>query len=105
MADTHCHLHLRQFNPDRDEVVARAKANGVTSIIEVGLDLESNRKAIALATRYPQVYAAVGVYPHEAGKATRESWEELRSLASQPGVVAIRKGSLWDRRDGLRLLP
>lgn len=105
MTDTHCHLHLRQFDLDRDEVVARADANGVTKIIEVGIDLESDKEAIALAIRYPQVYAAVGIHPHEAGKATQESWEELRSLASHPGVVAIRKGSLWDRRDGVGLLP
>jgi TatD DNase family protein len=89
LTDTHCHLHLRQFDPDRDKVVARAEANGVTKIIEVGLDLESNRKAITLATRYPQVYAAVGIHPHEAGKATRETWVELRSLASHTRVVAI----------------
>ncbi len=69
--------------------MARAEASGVTKIIEVGIDLESNKEAIALATRYPQVYAAVGVHPHEAGKVTQESWAELRSLASQPGVVAI----------------
>lgn len=89
MTDTHCHLHLRQFDPDRDEVVARAEANGVTKIIEVGIDLESNKEAIALANRYPQVYAAVGIHPHEAGKASQKTWMELRSLASQPGVVAI----------------
>ncbi|MFQ6001837.1 MAG: TatD family hydrolase, partial [Anaerolineae bacterium] len=73
LTDTHCHLHLRQFDLDRDEVVARAEANGVMKIIEVGIDLESNKEAIALAARYPQIYAAVGVHPHEAGKATRET--------------------------------
>jgi TatD DNase family protein len=105
LTDTHCHLHLRQFDLDRDEVVARAEANGVTKIIEVGIDLESNKEAIALAARYQQVYAAVGIHPYEAEKVTQEVWAELRSLASQPGVVAIRKGSLWDRRDRLGLLP
>lgn len=99
LTDTHCHLHLSQFDPDRDEVVARAEANGVTGIIEVGLDLESNRKAIALATRYPQVYAAVGIHPHEAGEVTQETWEELRSLASQPDVVAIGETGLDYYRD------
>jgi len=89
LTDSHCHLHLRQFDLDRDEVVARAEANGVTKIIEVGIDLESNEEAIALAARYPQIYAAVGIHPHEAGKATQETWAELRSLASQPDVVAI----------------
>ncbi len=89
MTDTHCHLHLRQFDLDRDEVMARAEANGVTKIIEVGIDLESDKEAIALATRYPHLYAAVGIHPHEAGKATQEEWGELRSLASHPRVVAI----------------
>lgn len=94
MTDTHCHLHLRQFDPDRDEVVARAEAKGVTKIIEVGIDLESNKEAIALANRYPQIYAAVGIHPHEAGGATQGCWEELRTLASQPGVVAIGEAGL-----------
>ncbi len=99
MTDTHSHLHLRQFDLDCDEVVARAEANGVTKIIEVGIDLESNKRAIALATRYPQVYASVGIHPHEAGKATQETWTELRSLASQPGVVAIGETGLDYYRD------
>lgn len=99
MTDTHCHLHLRQFDLDRDEVVARAEANGVTKIIEVGIDLESNKEAIALASRYSQVYAAVGIHPHEAGKAIEETWAELRSLASQPGVVAIGETGLDYYRD------
>jgi len=89
LIDTHCHLHLHQFDLDRGEVVVRAEANGVTKIIEVGIDLESNKEAIALATRYPPVYAAVGIHPHEAGEATPETWAELRLLASQPHVVAI----------------
>ena len=89
MTDTHCHLHLRQFDLDRDEVMARAEANGVTKIIEVGIDLESDKEAIALATRYPHLYAAVGVHPHEAGEAKGETWAELRTLASKPRVVAI----------------
>ncbi|HAL61262.1 MAG TPA: hydrolase TatD [Chloroflexi bacterium] len=89
LTDTHCHLHLRQFDLDRDEVMARAEANGVTKIIEVGIDLESDKEAIVLATRHLQLYAAVGIHPHEAGKATQETWAELRSLASQPDVVAI----------------
>lgn len=72
LTDTHCHLHLRQFDLDRDEVVARAQANGVTKIIEVGIDLASDKEATALAARYPQVYAAVGVHPHEAEKATQD---------------------------------
>jgi len=79
--------------------MARAEANGVMKIIEVGIDLESDKEAIALATRYPKVYAAVGVHPHEAGKATEESWAELRSLASQPGVVAIGETGLDYYRD------
>lgn len=71
--------------------MARAEANGVTKIIEVGIDLESDsdKEAIALATRYPHLYAAVGIHPHEAGKATQEEWGKLRSLASHPRVVAI----------------
>ena len=63
--------------------------DGVTKIIEVGIDLGSNKEAIALAAGYPQVYTAVGVHSHEAGKATRETWMELRSLASQANAALL----------------
>jgi len=89
LIDSHCHLDFPQFNNDRQAVVQRAREAGVEIIINPGADLESSRRAVALAERYPEVYAAVGVHPHEAKTVTDEVIAELRALARHPKVVAI----------------
>ncbi len=87
--DSHCHLDLEQFDDDRDEVVARAEAEGVRYIIDPGIDVAHSRAAIALAERYPAVYATVGVHPNHAIDYEPAMLDEIRELASHPKVVAI----------------
>lgn len=89
LIDSHAHLDGEEFAQDREEVLAFAKKMGIDRIVNVGFDLPSSRRSIALAGRYPGVYAAVGVHPHEAGEAPENYLEELEKLASQPKVVAI----------------
>lgn len=89
LADTHCHLDLEQFDADRDAVIDRAREAGVTRIMNPGVDLESSRRAIALAETYPEVYAAVGVHPHEAAKADHAALSALKELARHEKVMAI----------------
>jgi TatD DNase family protein len=89
LADTHCHLMLSAFEDDCEEVVERARAVGVNRLLVPALDLNTSRQAIQLAERYPEVFAAVGIHPHNAS-----SWEpsvaaELGDLARYPQVVAI----------------
>ncbi|MCL6592841.1 MAG: TatD family hydrolase, partial [Alicyclobacillus sp.] len=87
--DTHCHLFDRRFTADLDEVLARARAVGVSHVVVPGVDLPSSRQAVALAERYPEVYAAVGIHP-EALADFQPVWlDEVRDLASHPKVVAI----------------
>jgi len=90
LSDTHCHLDFPHFDPDRDTVIARAREAGIELMLVPGTDLASSRRALALAGRYPEVYAAVGIHPHGA-KELKESKElrELRELAENPEVVAI----------------
>lgn len=97
--DSHCHLDFPHFDADRDEVLARAVEAGVTTIINPGTDLESSRRAIALAERFDGVYAAVGVHPHDASVLGREALAELRELAFHPKVVAIGEIGLDYYRD------
>jgi TatD DNase family protein len=78
--DTHCHLDLRKFDPDRAEVLRRAGQAGVTRILIPGLNLESSRAVMALAASHPMLYAAAGVHPTEAQTWTGETREELRKL-------------------------
>lgn len=87
--DTHAHLDVREFDADRDAVLARARAAGVRRILTVGTDPESSRAAIALAGREPDVWATVGIHPHDAGAADEAALAEVERLAREPRVVAI----------------
>jgi TatD DNase family protein len=99
LIDTHAHLDFGQFDADRKAVVERARAAGVVAIVNVGTDLISSRRAVALATQYEQVYAAVGMHPHDAKKLDGASLAELRALAQQPKVVAVGEIGLDFYRD------
>jgi len=81
LTDTHCHLDFKKFNSDRAEVIARARAAGVTRILIPGLNVTSSRAAVKLAESHPMLYAAIGVHPTEAGTWNRETSNELRGLA------------------------
>lgn len=87
--DTHVHLDLDDFNLDRDLVLPRAGEAGVQSMITVGINRSSSRQAVALAEQYPQVFAAVGIHPHEARNATAPAYDELKDLAANQRVVAV----------------
>jgi len=91
LVDSHCHLDDSRFDPDRDEAIARALAAGVTRMLAIGTgsgppDLEAG---IRLAERYDFMFATVGVHPHDASKATAETFDRLRELARHPKVAAI----------------
>ncbi|MBI2875982.1 MAG: YchF/TatD family DNA exonuclease [Candidatus Tectomicrobia bacterium] len=88
LIDTHAHLELSQFDPDRDAVIQRALENGVRYLLTMGSDLPSSRQAVELARCYPPVYAAVGIHPHEAESAGEEVYAALAELARQEKVVA-----------------
>lgn len=88
MIDTHCHVHDRKFDADRDAVVARAGEAGVTAMVTVGEDITDSRAAIAIAQRYG-IAVAAGIHPHEAQNAPADVAGELRPLLESPQVVAI----------------
>lgn len=87
--DTHAHLDFPDFATDLDAVVERATAAGIHRIISIGITSESSRRAVALAGRFPGVYAAVGWHPCHAGEAPDDVRPGLRELAGHPKVVAI----------------
>jgi len=100
LIDTHAHLDGNRFADDLDAVVARAEANGVATILTVGCDLESSRAAMAIAARYPEIYAAVGIHPHDAVTVDADALAELRRLAETgTKVVAIGETGLDYYRD------
>ena len=98
--DTHAHYDAGQFDADRDELLASMPSEGVDYIIDPGCDASSSRAAIALAEKYPFVYAAVGWQPEEWESWTYESEALLRSLAAHPKCAAIGEIGLdyyWDK--------
>jgi TatD DNase family protein len=89
LVDTHAHLHFPQFAEDLDGVLERARAAGVVTMITIGTDRDTNAAAVALAERAPQVYATVGIHPHDAGEAAEADFEAMERLAASPRVVAL----------------
>ncbi|GBD23074.1 D-aminoacyl-tRNA deacylase [bacterium HR29] len=89
LADTHCHLQDPKIAVRAEELVARAREAGVRFILVCGYDLPSSAQALHLADRFPEVYAAVGVHPHDAKTFGPSAAAELESLARHPKCVAI----------------
>ena len=89
LVDTHAHLDQDDFDADRDAVLARAQAVGVSTVLSIGVSLPTSRAAIALAARYPQVKAVVGIQPNHCLEAEPGDWDEIVQLASASGVVAL----------------
>jgi TatD DNase family protein len=87
--DTHAHLHFPDFASDLGDVLARARAAGVHRMLTVGTDPETSRAAIDLAGREPDVWASVGIHPHDAQAADAAALTEIERLACTPRVVAV----------------
>ena len=99
LIDTHCHLQDPDLLPQLDEILARAAEAGVEKMVCVGYDMPSSRAAVNIAARYKQVYAAIGVHPHDADSYSDDAERELRQLAAHPKVVAIGEIGLDYYRD------
>ena len=99
LIDSHTHLDAKDFDPDREEVIARALQAGVTTLVTIGAGdgLDSAERAIALAEKYDFVYASAGIHPHDAGKEL--DLRKLENLAAHPKVVAIGETGLDFYRD------
>lgn len=92
LVDTHSHIQLRDYDENRDEVLDRARAAGVT-MMAVGVDVPSSVAAIELAKTHDDVFATVGLHPHDAagekGDIAEEDFAAIAKLAEDPAVLAI----------------
>lgn len=91
LADSHCHLTDTQFDEDRTALLTRARQAGIERFITIGATGEfwHNEKAVALAQAHPDVFATVGVHPHNAKTITPETYDQLRRLVQEPKVVGL----------------
>jgi TatD DNase family protein len=89
LIETHAHLDHPDFAPDLEGVISRAAEAGVTRIISIGTGLESSRRAVALAERFPNIHAVVGIHPTNVTEEGLDFLPALGELARHPKVVAI----------------
>ena len=78
--DTHCHLDMATYGVDLDEVLHRALDSHIKRIVTIGIDLPSSKKAVALARRYSQISATIGVHPHDVDNLARHDYVELENI-------------------------
>ncbi len=88
LIDSHAHLEMREFDSDREEVIKRAGEAGVDFIITVGINLEFSLKAVNLAQKHENIYAAIGIHPHDVANADNSTYDALKELAHRKKVVA-----------------
>jgi len=89
LIDTHAHLDDERFRADLPAVLERARSAGVRRIMTVATTAEDSAACVALAARYPQLSATVGVHPNHAAQAAPGAWDEVVRLAGQFSVVAL----------------
>ena len=99
MIDSHAHLTAKAYRKDLEAVLERARDAGVTSILTVGFDMASSEAGVRLAEKYPDIYAAVGIHPHDATTLNLDALGCLEELAAHPKVVAIGEIGLDFYRD------
>ena len=87
--DTHCHLDMKEFDTDREEVIERAKAAGIEAMLTVGSDLEGTVRAMKLSSQYDFIYACIGIHPHDAKDFNEDIYRKLKEWAKGTKVVAI----------------
>lgn len=105
--DTHAHYYDDAFDADRDEVLSALPAAGVELALCPGCDLVSSRQSVALAERYPHLYAAVGFHPENLEGVSLDQLSEIEAMAAHPKVKAIGEIGLdyyWEKDPDKRKL-
>ncbi|MCD6151705.1 MAG: TatD family hydrolase [Deltaproteobacteria bacterium] len=86
--DSHSHVNMETFADDLDQVLERSFAAGMAGIVAIGTDVSDSIRGVEIAEQWPNVYATVGIHPHEVKDATEQSYQTLKVLASNQNVVA-----------------
>lgn len=89
MIDSHAHLDEERFDEDRDELIKSLKEDAISYVINPSSDMETSRRVVELSNKYDNIFAAVGIHPHDAEGFKEEDLDELRELSKDERVVAI----------------
>ncbi|MBI4971996.1 MAG: TatD family hydrolase [Candidatus Omnitrophica bacterium] len=87
--DTHVHLNVSDYTADQDQVFRRAREAGVGLFLNVGIDMEHSRAAVQFAEKFDNVYATIGLHPHDAQNFTEAGFNEIKELTKNKKVRAI----------------
>ena len=87
--DSHAHLDDERFDEDREVLIKNLKDNKIDLVFNIGADIESSKASVSLANKYDNIYAVVGVHPHDAKDVDENYLETLRELSEEEKVVAI----------------
>jgi TatD DNase family protein len=82
LIDSHAHLEMKEFDADREEVIRRAGNEGVDFIVTVGTNLKLSLKAVNLAEKHENIYATIGIHPHDAAKTDKNTLDALKELVN-----------------------
>ncbi len=99
LIDTHAHLDDEQFAADLSAVLARARREGVGTVICPGTTAESSQAVVRLSETQENLYAAVGIHPNSCAEATEDDWDQVVALLNHPRVVALGETGMdryWD---------
>ncbi len=99
LIDTHCHLDSDDFDRDRPEMIARAKAAGVERMVAIAVTADSSDAVVKLAAENESIYAAVGIHPNYTAEAKPDDWDRVVALVERPKVVALGETGLDRYRD------
>lgn len=89
LVDSHCHLDFNDFEEDFEDMLARARENGVTAMLNAGNNIDELDKQLEISEKYPFIYTAVGVHPHNAAEYPDIRAEDFIAKAAHKKVVAI----------------
>ena len=89
LVDSHCHLDFDDFEEDLEDIIARAKENGVTTILNAGNNIGELQQQLALSEQYPFIYTAVGVHPHNASEYEHITAQDIINETGHKKVVGI----------------
>jgi TatD DNase family protein len=97
--DSHCHLHLCEDNVSLEELVSRARSNGVEQMVAIGIEIDSSERALAIAREHDGVYSSAGVHPNDATVWNEQARERADELLNRDEVVAVGETGLDFYRD------
>ena len=94
LVDSHCHLDFPDFGPEQAEIVERARAAGVETMVTISTRIRRYAQITAIAEAYPDVWCSVGTHPHNAGEEDGITTDEIVRLSAHPKCVAIGEAGL-----------